>query len=358
MHFRLIFTVLLIFLILVSCAPSVTALPPAPVDLTSIPTPTPFSAPGSSHSQGDAWMEAYQDFEVGSTYHTTLHKGEKAYLDQDNNILEILDVQGRVMLENLGGYRYRFYAWEDGYNRNVCNGACLLQAGYSYTQNELAVIWENEFVEVRSIADDHLIGNILLNNNGLEAPIASVDVNRDGLVNVQELDSALSSLRQGYPSIVKSQPTLAAKYKTEVESATILLRNGDIHAAYDKIKGLSNEIAAATNDDRSTQVCMGVVIAAGFLLFVVIWLAIRQRSIGSRQRIEATYNAHSKGARQNAPVTDLEKTLERTKKVSAPFPYPIKKQANVPTSAAVCSVCGSPVSSTDKFCVKCGNRLV
>jgi hypothetical protein len=61
--------------------------------------------------RGNRGWKLTKTFEVGGRWPVLLHKGEKAYLDQDRNALEVQDVQGQVKLENLGGYRYRLYAW-------------------------------------------------------------------------------------------------------------------------------------------------------------------------------------------------------------------------------------------------------
>ena len=214
--------------------------------------PTPASAPGSVHAQADQVMEAYQDMEVGRRWSVWLLKGDKAYLDQDGNVLEVQDAQGRVILEYLGGDwdRVRIYAWEGGYNTSVGSGYLLLKAGYSYTQNQISIDWDNEVVEVRQISNDQLVGYALLIKNynsngsftGYETPAAFIDNNSDGLVSIQELDTALAELRTDAILISESQPSLAERFNTDINSAYAAINSGVIADAYLKTKQLQLDV--------------------------------------------------------------------------------------------------------------------
>jgi formylglycine-generating enzyme required for sulfatase activity len=106
-------------------------------------------------------VEAYGDYCcVGQYFY--LHKGEKALLDRNRQIIAILDATGRLVLENLGANRYRFYAYQDDYSERVGDGRMLLCAGYSYAQHVVSANWNAEYVEVRRISTDQLIGYVLL----------------------------------------------------------------------------------------------------------------------------------------------------------------------------------------------------
>ena len=270
----------LVLLLLVGCGtPAATPVPPTatPVPPTATPAaspipvqtavltatlacllpttpPTPASAPGAAHAKEYQVVQAYQDFWVGKTaWGFWLHKGEKGFLDKDGKVLEIQDAQGRVKLENLGDDRFRFYAWEDGYDERVGSGYLLLKAGYSYTFAWSAEHGNQKQVEVRVISNDQLLGYALLietyNSNyqftGFEKPIATVDKSGDGLVSIQELDAALAGLRAQIAVTAKSKPALAARFEADIASACAAINSGAIADAYQKIKQLQLESAAA-----------------------------------------------------------------------------------------------------------------
>jgi hypothetical protein len=217
--------------------------------------PTLAAVPGSVEAQAVQVVQAYQDMPVGSSWSVWLLKGETATLDQAGNVLQVQDAQGRVVLENLGGalVRVKVYAWEDGYNPSVGSGYLLLKAGYSYTQNALSLDWNNEVAEVRHIADDQLVGYALLMEDydsngsftGLETPAAFIDNDSDGLVSIQELDTALAGLRAEVALIGESQPALADRFNTDINSADAAIDSGAIAEAYLRTRQLQLDVTNA-----------------------------------------------------------------------------------------------------------------
>ena len=214
------------------------------------------TAPGSAHAQEYQVVEAVQEYWVGDTWGFILNKGEKAFLDQDGKVLEIQDAQGRVKLENFGEFRFRFYAWEDGYDVIVGGGFLLLNAGNSYTFEWPAEQGNPQQAEVRLISNDQLIGYALLIMNynsdgaftGLEKPIASVDSNNDGLLSIQELNAALAGLCEEVNLIAKSQPSLAASFEADITSAYATGNSGAIADAYQKIKQIQLDVVQAAKE--------------------------------------------------------------------------------------------------------------
>jgi hypothetical protein len=212
---------------------------------------TPAIKPGSGAAQAHSVIEVYQDgVNVGKNWSVILNQGEKAFLDQEDNILQINDIQGRVMLESLGNDYKKVYAWEAGLNINVGAGFVLLTAGNSYTQRLLSADWDREVVEVRQMSNDQLVGYILLLQSftssgsftGYEIPIAFIDTNGDGIVSIPELDTALSQLREKVIVIGKSQPAVADGFVADINAAYASINTGAISDAYLKIKQIEPEI--------------------------------------------------------------------------------------------------------------------
>jgi hypothetical protein len=292
MKTKILICVVLLVILLAACSPNA-ASSYAPVSTFSSILPvaqsTPALEPGSTAAQAYSVVEAYQDgFSVGRNWSVRLNQGEKAYLDQDDNILQVDDTQGRVMLESLGNDYIRVYAWEGGYDVNVGSGYVLLTAGNSYTQKLRSVNWDKEVVEVRQISDDQQIGYILLMKNyessgsftGYETPIAFIDANGDGIISIQELDAALSHLRAEVLAIGKSQPALAEGFIVEINSAYASINSGAIADAYLKIKQIEPEITSATQTAKTTMngtyfVVLIVVVVGLFL--GVFWLKSRRK---------------------------------------------------------------------------------
>jgi hypothetical protein len=239
---------------LVACSPTTaSSYTPASTFASILPVSqsTPAIEPGSGAAMAYSVVEAYQDgFSVGRNWSVNLKRGEKAFLDQEDKILQINDAQGRVMLESLGNDYIRVYAWEGGYNINVGAGFVLLTAGNSYTQKPLSANWDREVVEVLQMSDDTQIGYILLLKNytssgsftGYETPIAFVDANVDGIVSLPELDTALSQLREKVLVIGRSQPAVADGFVAEINAAYAMINSCAITDAYLKIKQIEPEI--------------------------------------------------------------------------------------------------------------------
>ena len=241
----------------ISTASKTTAAEITASEITATADTTTVAAPGSVHAQEYQVVEAVQEYWVGDTWGFILNKGEKAFLDQDGKVLEIQDAQGRVKLENFGEFRFRFYAWEDGFDVIVGGGFLLLNAGNSYTFE-----WPAEQgnppqqAEVRLISNDQLIGYALLIMNynsdgaftGLEKPIAFVDSNGDGLLSIQELNAALAGLCEEVNLIAESQPSLATSFEADITSAYAMGNSGAIADAYQKIKQIQlDTVQAAKN---------------------------------------------------------------------------------------------------------------
>ncbi|MFH2040421.1 MAG: hypothetical protein ABIJ65_13400 [Chloroflexota bacterium] len=249
------FFALVIFLLVLTACSTTSAPTYAPIatfaSILPVAQSTPAIEPGSGAAQAYSVVEAYQDgFSVGRNWYVNLNRGEKAFLDQEDKILQINDAQGRVMLENLGNDYIRFYAWEGGYNINVGAGFVLLMAGHSYTQRPLSADWDREVVEVRQMSDDQQVGYILLLRNftsdgaftGYETPIAFIDANADGIVSLTELDTSLSQLCQKVLVLGRSKPVAADGFVAEINAAYAMINSGAITNAYLKIKQIESEI--------------------------------------------------------------------------------------------------------------------
>jgi hypothetical protein len=353
MKARILIMAMLMVIVLASCSPVNAPIPQktavqAPILPTTLPTP--FSAPGSAHAAGNAWMEIYQDFSVGARWSVRLHKGERALLDREQNVMEVQDVQGRVKLENLGGYRYRFYAWEDGFDELVCGGQFLLKAGNSYTQNVMSNTWDTEVMEIRLISTDQLVGYKLLMKSydsdnritGLETPIAFIDSNGDGLVSMQELDIALKGLRQEVNGSAGSQPSLPAKHEIDINAAAAAMNSGAIGDAYQKIKQIYAEQAAAAKQTTMTQICFGIV-AVTFLVLVAGMVGLLKRSKVPGQPVNAVPNISEKVANEIKQEEILDAQPE-----PEPEPDP---------SIIICPICGYSPRPNELFCRKCGEKL-
>jgi hypothetical protein len=128
-------TALPVAFMLAACSPLAAPVPTITYySLLPTPQPTPFSAPGSTHGPVSQTMQSFQDhIHVGGNWGFDIDTGETALLDQDNNVMEIQDAQGRVKLKNLGDDLYRFYAWQGGYDVMVGSGYVMLIAQDSYT---------------------------------------------------------------------------------------------------------------------------------------------------------------------------------------------------------------------------------
>ncbi len=232
-------------------APTLTPVPRTAVPTASpvFPTITPRSPLRLGDGRVNQVVEAYQDSGYSIGYFI-LHKGEKAFLDKEKKIIEFQDAKGRVILENLGADRYRFYAYEDSYDERVGGGHMQLRAGYSYAQIAVSRNWDAEYVEVRRISTDQLIGYALListyNKNyqftGYEKPIAFIDSNGDGLVSIEELEAALARLREDVTKSVRNKPALATQLEAEVATAAAAIKNGSVTIAYQKIKQIQLEL--------------------------------------------------------------------------------------------------------------------
>lgn len=321
MKTKMLITVLLVVIVLVACSPAAT---PIAIVLPT-PPPTPLSAPGSANAQG------YQ-------------------------LMEIQDAQGRVKLKNLGDDLYRFYAYEDGYDVDVGNGLLLLKAGYSYTFEWYG---NREQVEVRLISNDQLVGYWLQimtydrttgSFTGIEKPIAIVDSNGDGLMSLQELDTALAGLREEVKGIAESQPSFATKFEADIASANAAINSGAIADAYRKIKQLQLELAyveqavnaaQAANDqaakDLKAAVYLNIAMVAVILFLVAFWLVRRRRSKILTQQVNTTPGVPDEVVKR---------------------PKLVESQAGEPEpTGKSCPKCGYSPRSNDLYCRKCGEKL-
>lgn len=306
-------------------------------------------------------MQAAQEIKVGGSWGFQLYPGETAFLDKDDKVLEIQDAQGRVKLENLGDDRFRYYAWEGGYDLNVGFGELLLEAGNSYTFEWSGVHGNPQQVEIRLISNDQLVGYALLimtfdsngSYTGFEIPIAFVDGNGDGLVSIQELDTALAGLREEVKVIAESQPSLAASFETDIASAYAATHSGAIADAYQKIKQIQLELASAVQAVRDQiakdqavkdqaakdQKTAYISIAMAFvILFVAAFLLARRRRPGMRtQHVNITPGIPKKAVKRHGPVENHKGDPESTGKP--------------------CPKCGYHSHLNDLYCIKCGEKL-
>jgi hypothetical protein len=218
---------------------------------------TPASPLGQAHAQEtNQTVEAYQDFWVGGNWGFQLHQGEKAYLDGNEKVLEILDAQGQVKLENLGDDWYRYYARQDGYDVIVASGYLPLTSGYSYTFEWSAQKGNPRQIAVRLMSNDQLLGYALIISSydqngaftGYETLIPLVDRNTDGLASPQELVAAINDLQLNIASITEDSPILASQLDESLTSAESALLNGSIADAYQLIQQIQDKASTAAQN--------------------------------------------------------------------------------------------------------------
>ena len=217
---------------------------------------------------------------------------------QGMTLTEMKDSQGRVIMKNLGNERYRFYIYEDGYDSNVGDGYLLLKAGYSYTFDWFG---NHEEIEVRQISNDQLVGYALMFRatdpngtfSGIEPLIKIVDTNSDGLVTIEELKQALSTLSQKIETIPKSQTVFTTQFSEEILAANEAINSGKIAEAYRKIKQLEielNYIEQINNNSAATQInnpLKILLLSSIFVIIIAIFVVIfflRQRKYSKNQQ--------------------------------------------------------------------------
>jgi hypothetical protein len=384
MRTKILITFLFIVIASTGCSPVAAPISEKPGDPNStvsqlLPTipPTPASAPGSAHAQESQTIQVgNEDFWVGKTLTNgfQMHKSEKALLDKDDKVLEILDAQGRVKLENLGEYRYRYFAWEDGYDVIVGGGFLMLNAGNSYTF-ERSGINNREQVEVRLISNDQLLGYALLIPNtdsngsftGFEKPIAFVDKNDDGLVSIQELDTVLVGLGETVSAIAESQPSIASKFEADISSAYTALNSGAIAETYKIIKQIQSDLAnvkpLTKDNEPGSYFIIGIVLVIGLLIALVYEIRKKPRT---RIRRVKTIPGNPKKVVKNPAQLESQKEPVSTENLTSQSITQVKngfdtndQSGQKVVGITVCLNCRMKVlPKSDGTCPNCQSRIL
>ena len=278
---------------------------------------------------------------------------------QSYQLMEITDVQGRLVMKNMGNGMYRFFAYQAGIDERVGDGRLQLQAGYSYT---FAAYGKQDQVEIRQVSNDELVGYWLPimdsdpNTGALTAvgkPIAIVDTNADGLVTPQEMEAALSGLGVRVKNIAASQPYYADQFEAEITSATAALNAGSIAGAYRQLKQLQLELTTVEQAiktqaaDAEATTLIVVIGAAALILVLVIFILARRRTVKRLKRFERKPAAPEDNAFRQTGLYAL-----------AEAPSGAHPPGTLPELDWPCPYCGGIHLQDTVFCPQTGKRLL
>lgn len=220
---------------------------------------------------------------------------------------EMRDAQGRIKIEVLEDGRYKYYAWESGYDERVGGGYYMLKSGHSYTYSTQN--WMQ--LEVRLISNDELLGYALLIDSGegafsgFEKPINYIDNNKDELVSIQELNTALSKLTDDANAVEKSQPTIASGFKNDISSANASINSLDILNAYQTIEKLFSDMESA-KDKIAQERIKSIPIYAGISLLALVLIFSTFKIIRTRKKKMSKIPLESKDSKKQTNRLDYD----------------------------------------------------
>jgi len=110
---------------------------------------------------------------------------------------------------------------------------------------------------------------------------AFFDSNSDGLVTVEELETAIEQQRVEIKKIEKAQATLSAQLEQEIALAVADIRSGAVADAYKKVKQVNIELQQYNNDaekkQKSTPYGAGIIVGVIALISIIVFVWVNKK---------------------------------------------------------------------------------